>query len=159
MEKLEKQLQDLKAKVMPKKKFAFSSAKQEKKGNGVINPSPTEASNVSPSVKEIKELQKMPEKEEEGKEIMLDIPGIENKSDAKIVLTQSDLKPAMKITNNKNCEIYLRGVTECIYIRDNENCKIFLGPTSSSIMIDSCTQCEMQLMAHQVPNIIYSIDL
>jgi hypothetical protein len=60
-----------------------------------------------------------------------------------LIPKRDELKNTYKLTNLKNCEVYLNGKFETVYINSLQNCKVFIGPAKSSVFVDKCTNCEL----------------
>jgi len=136
LEKLEKRMGEVKAKLEPPKKFAFSkkTRKDETKTPESCEDTTLKSSSTPQNGAGFGSL----------------ISGIENKENETIRFDQKQLTPTFKLVNLKNCEIFLDGALGVLYFKDLENCRINTGVVRGSIFIDGVKDCQLQLIAQQI---------
>ena len=132
-EELEK-VNNLKNKLFPKKKFAFSKA--NKKQNEIIKEK-KEIVNKE-SIKEIKES--------ETDLIIKDMNNITKKYEEKEIKGKNNII----IENIINCNIYLLYDFKACYINNCQNCNIFLGCICGGAHITNCVNSKIYLITHQL---------
>jgi len=132
LDKLEKTLQELREKTQKREKFSF-----KKKNIG------------QKKEQEVKEKVEAP-KEVEKTDFLSLLKGIENKKDENVSLEQNDLEDSFKLQNLENCEINLNGRMKTLYLKNLKGCQINIGVLEGACFIDGCTDCNLQLVAHQV---------
>lgn len=136
-EELEK-VNNLRNKLFPKKKFAFSKA--NKKQNEIN--------------KEKKELEQ--KKEEIDKKEINEISEtdlvIKDLKDSNKKYTKEEIKGKNNILmeNIKDCNIYLLYDFKACYINNCSKCNIYLGSISGGTHITNCTESNFYLMTHQL---------
>ena len=133
-EKLEK-VNNLKNKLFPKKKFAFSKA--NKKQNEAIK-------------------EKKKESEEKTEEKIIEVSEtdlvIKDLSDCNKKYTKEEItgKNNILMENINNCNIYLLFDFKACYINKCSKCNIYLGSISGGTHITNCTESKIYLMTHQL---------
>ena len=132
-EELEK-VNNLKNKLFPKKKFAFSKA--NKKQNEIIKEK-KEIVNKE-SIKEIKES--------ETDLIIKDMNNITKKYEEKEIKGKNNII----MENIINCNIYLLYDFKACYINNCQNCNIFLGCICGGAHITNCVNSKIYLITHQL---------
>lgn len=131
LEKLDKQMTEIRNKLAPPKKFAFSKKNFKKE-------EPAQANEVNKAGVQIPTGN------------FGEIGGVENKSGEVVRLTQDQLTTTMKLVNLKDCEIYLEGHLGTLYIKEVQKCKIYTGPIRGSAFVDTVNGCDIQLCAQQI---------
>ena len=138
-EELEK-VNNLRNKLFPKKKFAFSKA--NKKHNENIKD------------KEKKELEQ--KKEEDNKKEINEISETDlvikdlNNFNKKYNKEEIKGKNNILMENITNCDIYLLFDFKACYINNCSKCNIYLGSISGGTHITCCTESKIYLMTHQL---------
>lgn len=140
LDKLEIDLYELKEKVQPRKKFAFSKKKNEV----------SQDKNHTDTRNEVKKPEEAQKENSKPIDFMQQIEGVENTKNENIVLTRENLKNTWKVINNKGSSITLNSIFDCVFIKNNKQCKIFVGPVKASVFIDNNEECEIYVMSHQV---------
>lgn len=133
-EKLEK-LKNLKNKLFPKKKFAFSKANKK----------------LIKAIKEKKETEEKIEKKKiiEASETDLVIKDL-NFSIKKFIEEETKGKNNILMENINNCNLYLLFNFKACYINNCKKCNIYLGSISGGTHITNCTESKIYLMTHQL---------
>ena len=133
-EKLEK-INELKNKLFPKKKFAFSKANKK----------------LNEATKEKKEPEEKVElkKNIEISETDLVIKDLNN-CDKRFKNEEITGKNNILIENINNCNLYLLFNFKACYINRCSNCNIYLGSVSGGTHITSCNESKIYLMTHQL---------
>ena len=144
-DELEK-VNNLRNKLFPKKKFAFSKANKKQ----------LEANK--------EKIQKEKEKEKEKEQKVEELVEKELKETLETDLVIKDLKDCNKkyskeeikgknnilMENINKCDIYLLFDFKACYINNCSNCNIYLGSISGGTHITNCTESKIYLMTHQL---------
>ena len=141
IDKLETELYELKDKVQPRKKFAFSKKKAENQQKSETHE------------KKLEILEKNAENQKENTkpmDFMSQVEGIDGEKNKNFTLGPNQVKNSWKVVNNKNCEIRLNALFDCVFVKNNRNCKISIGPVKSSVFLDNNEDCEISVLSHQV---------
>ena len=132
-EELEK-VNNLKNKLFPKKKFAFSKANKKQNEN----------------IKEKKEEEKKEQikeiKESDTDLIIKDLNNFTKKYEKEEIKGKNNIL----IENITNCNIYLLHDFKACYINNCQNCNIFLGCICGGTHITNCVNSKIYLISHQL---------
>lgn len=133
---LEKATQ-LKTRLFPKKKFAFTS-----KANANASTQPHQA---------VKEEAKPHSEESPDSNEQRDLI-IKNKDNQRITLSLEEIKGKNNviIENAKKCEIVLLHNFKACYMKNIDECKIIIGSVSGGSLITQCQQSSIYLATHQL---------
>ena len=137
-EELEK-VNNLKNKLFPKKKFAFSKANKKHNENKDKEKKETEQKQDETNKKEINEIS--------GTDLV-----IKDLNNSKKTYTQEEIKGKNNIImeNINGCDIYLLFDFKACYINNCTKCNIFLGSVSGGTHITHCSESKIYLMTHQL---------
>ena len=135
-EELEK-VNNLKNKLFPKKKFAFSKA--NKKQNDNIKEKEKKENEENSKKKEINEIS-------ETDLVIKDL----NNCNKKYTKEEIKGKNNILMENINSCDIYLLFDFKACYINNCSKCNIYLGSISGGTHITHCTESKIYLMTHQL---------
>jgi hypothetical protein len=142
IEDLNKYINEIKEKINPRKKFAFSNK------SGVTKPAEKNIINDVSSLKS-STIQNI-KIEDESTEFILKDKIYENTE--KIIITKEEVenKNNLIIENISNCEIYILYSFKACYIKNINSCKLFIGSVGGGTHITSCNDCNIYLSTHQL---------
>ena len=135
-DELEK-VNNLKNKLFPKKKFAFSKA--NKKQNEKIKEQEKKENEENSKKQEINEIS-------ETDLVMKDL----NNCNKKYTKEEIKGKNNILMENINNCDIYLLFDFKACYINNCSKCNIYLGSISGGTHITHCSESKIYLMTHQL---------
>ena len=138
-EELEK-VNNLKNKLFPKKKFAFSKA--NKKQNDINKDKEKKESEQKSDETNKKEINEISETDLVIKDL--------NNSKKKYSEEEIKGKNNIIMENIKDCDIYLLYDFKACYINNCSKCNIFLGSISGGTHITPCAESKIYLMTHQL---------
>ena len=149
IEKLNKNIKDIEAKIKPKKKFSFASRNKNKEKDANTT---TTTSVVSSSIPiEYKSKSINP--------ISKELPGsytIIDKHNETIALTTTQLtfdegvRAQLFIKNCSNCLISARSLLGSVRLENVNDCKILLGPCCTSVYLEDCHSNVIHIACHQL---------
>jgi len=152
LEKITKSYNDIKEKLNPRKKFAFSS-----KTPNTQNLTNFKREIVSVSLPTNAEEQNEKHSNEDFSKTMNSNMNendllLKNKSNEKIVLKESEFKGRNNIIieNIEKCEIYILFNFKACYIKNMTDTKIYLGSINGGTHINDCNNCQFYLATHQL---------
>lgn len=127
-----KKSNDLKSKINPKKKFAFTNQKINKT---------SEIKEVTSTITDLNSNQ-----------IQQDDLYLNNKTNEKIIFSEEIVKDknSLFIENLSNCEVYILYNFKALYLKNITKCKIFIGSISGGSHITDCKDSEFYLITHQL---------
>jgi len=151
LEKTAKYYNEIKEKLNPRKKFAFSSKTSHHNNTNFKR----EIVNVT-----VTKEQKIEETEKHSEEEIIKTVSntnendllLKNKSNEKIILKQEEFKGKnnLIIENIQNCEIYVLFNFKACYIKNLNNSKIYLGSINGGTHINDSNNCQFYLATHQL---------
>lgn len=127
------ELDAVKAKLLPKKKFGFRSAKTAPPPTGAVLPSPIDAEATKPN------------------SLLLPIEWtIKDKLNQEILLEDTEVNGKdLTMTSLTNCLIRIVGHPGSLQLSNVHNCLVLSGPVARSVFIDNCTKSTLAFGCQQ----------
>jgi hypothetical protein len=155
IEKLNKNIKDIEAKIKPKKKFSFASRNKNKEKDTTT----TTTSNTSTTTTTSIPIEVDVSKTSSIKVLSKELPGsytIIDKHKETISLTTKELtfdegvRAQLFIKNCTNCIISARSLLGSVRLENVNDCKIVLGPCCTSVYLEDCHSNTIHIACHQL---------
>ncbi|KAJ4713663.1 Tubulin-folding cofactor C-like protein [Melia azedarach] len=134
---LKQNLDNLSAKLVPKKKFSF-------KNKPVKKETPIATQNAESGAISLPELKKTSAP-------VRDSPGLRDQKNQVLVKNFKGSEIGeFTLSGLDSCEVKLIGCVNALFINRLKNCKVYAGPVMGSILIEEVENCVLVLASHQI---------